>query len=85
MCLDKNWHCQNEFRALYIFSPHKRRSEIESKGKYRFEHRKCEHGIAGQFDYYMVENPMHEPENSMHWRPEILKAKLISESQKSLL
>ena len=29
--------------------------------------------------------PMQKPDQSMHWRPEILKAKLISESQKSLL
>lgn len=28
---------------------------------------------------------MQKPANLMHWRPEILKAKLISESQKSLL
>ena len=55
MCLDGNWHCQNEFRALYIFSPHKRRSEIEAQGKYKFEWRKCEHDIRGQRDYRMVE------------------------------
>ena len=55
LCSDGGWKCQNEFRALYIFSPHKRRSEIEAQGNYRFEYRKCEHGIAGQRDYRMVE------------------------------
>ena len=54
MCKDGNWHCGNEFRALFIFSPHKRRSEIASKGKYYFEDRKCEHHHAGVRDYRMI-------------------------------
>ena len=60
MCSDGNWHCQNAFRDLYIFSPHKRRSEIEAKGKYRFEYRKCEHGVAGQRDYKMIKIEYYE-------------------------
>ncbi|MEK7111882.1 MAG: hypothetical protein AAB875_01005 [Patescibacteria group bacterium] len=36
--------------------------------------------------YCMVRvKPMQKPENSMHWRPEVLRTKLISDSQKSLL
>ncbi len=53
--LDGNWHCQNEYRRNFIFSPHKRRAEIESKGKYYFIKAKCEHGVRGQFDYLMKE------------------------------
>ena len=56
MCGDGNFHCQNEFRQLYIFSPHKRRSEIEKTGQYTFEKKKCEHGVGGQFDYKMIDN-----------------------------
>ena len=55
LCLDGEFHCQNSFRNLYIFSPHKRRKEIENEGKYMFFTRKCEHGVRGQFDYKMVE------------------------------
>ena len=84
MCLDGNWHCQNEFRALYIFSPHKRRSEIEAKGKYRFETRKCEHGVRGQLDYLMSERFTTLPEPIVY-RPEVLKAKLTSDSQPNLI
>jgi len=54
LCKDEAWHCQNEFRALYAFSPHKRRSEIEAMGDYKFIPRKCEHGVRGQKDYRMV-------------------------------
>ena len=53
MCQDRASHCQNAFRALYIYSPHKRRSEIELRGEYKFRKRKCEHGVSGQFDYLM--------------------------------
>ena len=65
LCLDGGWHCQNEFRALYIFSPHKRRVEIEGRknryerptGKYIFEDRPCTHDFRGQLDYRMYLNP----------------------------
>ena len=64
ICLDGEWHCQNEFRANYIFSPHKRRIEIEGRknkrekatGKYIFEDRACEHDVSGQRDYRMSKN-----------------------------
>jgi len=64
-CSDGKFHCQNEFRANFIFSPHKRREEIEKglprqgiqANRYRFEKRKCEHGIKNQYDYKLVENP----------------------------
>lgn len=64
LCRDGQWHCQNEFRDLYIFSPHKRRIEIEGRknrnelptGMYIFEERKCEHGVRGQKDYRMFLN-----------------------------
>ncbi|MDD4111141.1 MAG: hypothetical protein PHS54_06340 [Clostridia bacterium] len=60
LCSDGEFHCQNEFRALFIFSPHKRRSEIETESLKTdkpiiFIKRKCEHGIRGQYDYRMVE------------------------------
>ncbi len=55
LCNDGGWVCQNSFRALFIFSPHKRRQEIEEKGKYEFYDRPCEHGVRGQRDYKMVE------------------------------
>lgn len=60
LCKDGEYHCQNEFRNLYIYSPHKRRSEIEEQGEYIFIKRKCEHGISGQFDYKMIEKPKEE-------------------------
>ena len=53
MCSDGAYHCQNEFRALYIFSPHKRRAEIQAKGRYHFIAKPCEHGVRGQPDYKM--------------------------------
>lgn len=56
LCSDGEYHCQNEFRDLFIFSPHKRRSEIEKKGRYKFKTRDCVHGVKGQFDYIMVDN-----------------------------
>jgi len=61
MCRDEKFHCQNEFRALFIFSPHKRRSEIEIRGQYSFEKQKCEHGVRGQFDYKMIDNYAEPP------------------------
>src|SRR3990167_1316979 len=61
MCSDGNWHCQNAFRALYIFSTHKRRSEITDGkakgipfGQYFFIDKPCEHGVRGQKDYKMM-------------------------------
>lgn len=64
MCIDGGWHCQNEFRDNFIFSPHKRRNEIAGKkresdtptGKYYFIKDKCQHGTAGQYDYKMLPN-----------------------------
>lgn len=61
MCLDGEWKCQNEFRRNYIFSPHKRRSEIEAVGRYKFTRRKCQHGITNQFDYKMIPNKDYVP------------------------
>ena len=69
LCADSEFHCQNEFRRLYIFSPHKRRNEIAGKtrendratGKYDFVKRHCEHGYKNEFDYKMIENPDYVP------------------------
>lgn len=64
---DGEFHCQNEYRANYIFSPHKRRQEIidgsgrdldEGKierGRYQFETRPCTHGQNKQFDYRLLD------------------------------
>ena len=65
MCIDGEWHCQNNFRAIYIFSPHKRRIEIEGRknrsepitGKYIFDERSCVHDFGNQKDYKMRKNP----------------------------
>lgn len=79
MCEDGQWHCQNEFREMYIFSPHKRRCEIEGRknrkekvtGRYEFLERGCEHGVRGQKDYKMIEiNPLPQP---TRFRPDFLK------------
>ena len=61
---DGQWHCVNEYRAMFIFSGWKRRIEIEGRknrnelptGKYIFEERKCEHGIKNQKDFKMFLN-----------------------------
>ena len=65
LCYDGQWVCQNQFRALYIFSPHKRRSEIELRGRYYFKKQKCQHGVANQFDYQMLDNPDYVPSKPM--------------------
>ena len=65
LCEDGRWVCQNEFRAIYIFSPHKRRIEIEGRknrlepiiGKYIFDERSCVHDFGNQKDYKMRKNP----------------------------
>lgn len=70
MCMDGQYHCQNDFRGLFIFSPHKRRNEIAGKeresdiatGKYDFIKRKCVHGVSSQYDYKMILNPNYVPE-----------------------
>ena len=83
LCGDGEWHCQNAFRALYIFSPHKRRSEIEAKGRYKFEKIKCEHGVRGQFDYRMHEflpKPLPQPA----YKPKTLQ-ELIREKQMAMI
>lgn len=62
--IDGQWHCGNEFREWYIFSPHKRRIEIEGRknknepitGKYKFIERSCVHESPGVKDYLMVES-----------------------------
>jgi hypothetical protein len=78
LCEDGNYHCQNEFRALYIFSPHKRRSEIETETKYRFLKRKCEHGFKRQFDYKMIEKKQTELGRIMsEWQKKSVQIKLI--------
>lgn len=59
---DGRWHCQAEYHALYIFSPHKRREEIEKHEancalknlNYFFQDRPCEHGIQNSRDYLLV-------------------------------
>lgn len=69
MCRDGQFHCQNEFRARFIFSPHKRRIEIEGRrnrkelvtGPYEFETRKCIHGFKNEYDYRMFPNPLYVP------------------------
>lgn len=64
MCLDGQWHCQEEFRAI-SWSPHKRRDDVATWHKYRHPDgtqkygwldRPCEHGIAKSKDYLMVQN-----------------------------
>lgn len=40
---------------MFIFSPHKRRAEIEEDTQYYFEDRKCEHGSKNVKDYKMKE------------------------------
>ena len=83
LCAGERWVCQNEFRAAFIFSPHKRRVEIEGRknrnepvqGKYEFLERKCEHGIRGQKDYKMIENPNYLTEKeSMYALPTAYKS-----------
>ena len=76
LCYDGRWVCQNQFRALYIFSPHKRRAEIELRGRYRFIKRKCQHGVANQFDYQMLENPNYVPPKQIT-SDELLQKSLI--------
>jgi hypothetical protein len=56
LCSDGEWHCGIDFWNLFIRSPHKRRSEIEKKGRYRFESRPCEHNHKNVRDYRMFEN-----------------------------
>lgn len=53
-CGDGEWHCQREFWSHYIFSPHKRRGEIEKEGKFIFEERQCLHGTDKSKDFRMV-------------------------------
>jgi hypothetical protein len=59
LCKDGVWHCQNEFHPI-TWSPHKRRGEIEQKGKYLFEPRPCEHGIPQSKDFLMKPNPLYQ-------------------------
>jgi hypothetical protein len=57
MCMDRDWHCQAEFWKNHIFSPHKRRDDVEKKTDkngnklYEFFERPCEHGIAQSKDF----------------------------------
>ena len=57
---DGEYHCQNEYRANFIYSPHKRREEIVKGGwlkfgyDYVFLRKPCEHGVKNQYDYRMV-------------------------------
>jgi len=68
MCMDRDWHCQAEFWKNYIFSPHKRRAEIEKKTDkndnklYEFYERPCEHGIAQSKDFLL--RFLNPPKNS---------------------
>ena len=50
-----DWVCNNAYRAKFIFSPHKRRSEcIKMKLCAGFEWRPCEHNHPGVRDYRML-------------------------------
>ena len=76
MCRDGEWHCQQNFRNIYCYSPHKRRSEIEADGKYSFKKKSCEHGVRGQFDYLMTLNPNYVEKPPMS-QDEILRMALL--------
>lgn len=52
LCQDGRWKCQSQF-WLISHSPHKRRSDIEKEGIWRFQDRPCTHGISGSRDYLM--------------------------------
>lgn len=53
LCQDGEYHCQRDFHPI-TWSPHKRRGEIEKKGKYLFLERPCEHGIDQSKDFKMI-------------------------------
>ena len=67
LCKDGQFHCQNEFRARFIYSPHKRRNEIAGKVNesdprpvnwhYDWVKIKCQHNVENQFDYRLIVNP----------------------------
>lgn len=59
LCSDGEWHCQRDFRALFIWSPHKRRDDLKKRG-YAFEERKCTHGIRNSKDYRLRSIPIKE-------------------------
>ena len=52
---NNDWVCQVSYWNSFIRNPHKRRSELEATGRYRFEWRKCEHGYRNVRDYKMHE------------------------------
>jgi len=67
---DGRWKCQAEYHRLFIFSPHKRRQEIEDhkvkcanpKLNYHFKDRPCEHGIVNSRDYLLQTSFIRPPE-----------------------
>jgi hypothetical protein len=52
LCRDGHFHCQAQFWPISK-SPHKRRSDIEAMGEWKFESRKCQHGIVNSHDFRM--------------------------------
>lgn len=53
-CKCNTWTCQATFWKNFIFSPHKRRSDIVEEGEYYFEERPCEHGISHSKDFKRI-------------------------------
>ncbi len=53
-CRVNRWTCQRTFWANFIFSPHKRRSELTEQGEFYFEERPCEHGILRSKDFKLM-------------------------------
>jgi hypothetical protein len=52
-----DWVCGNAYRARYIFSSHKRRSElVKMKLCAGWEWRPCKHGFAKVRDYKLIRN-----------------------------
>ena len=53
LCRNGEWICQTSFWEISK-SPHKRRSDIEKEGIWKFEPRKCTHGIKNSHDFRMM-------------------------------
>jgi hypothetical protein len=68
LCSDGAWHCQREFRDLFIWSPHKRRADLELRG-YIFEERRCEHGIRNSKDFRLAGGPPPKPRQVVEQLP----------------
>ena len=61
----------------------RRMRELENEGK--IERELVDNPAGGNKVVAYRIKPMQKPEKPMHWRPEILKAKLISDSQPNLI